>query len=318
MTSLRVWVAFGLLSLAWGSSYLFIRIGVEHLSPLALVALRLVIGAAALSVFVALRRHRVQLSRRVLALTAVVATTNTCVPFLLITWGEETVPSGLASVLNSTVPIFSLVIAGAVLHDEPITLPRLGGVAIGFAGVLLLLSRDLSHGAIRWSALASQGAIVLASLCYAVSAVFTRKTLRGVPSMTISLCTLCIAAAETLLLSLIFSPPPLTTMNPSALFAVVWLGVLGSALAYLFYFFIIENWGAARTTLVTYVLPVVGLSLGAIFLGETVDWRILAGSALVIAGIVLANLVQRRKARAEPAAGAARRGVSAPRSSPGE
>lgn len=289
MASVRVWIAFALLSLAWGSSYLFIRVGVEHLSPLALVALRVVIGAVALALFASVRQQNMQVSGRQLLALLTIATTNTTIPFLLITWGEETVPSGLASVLNSTVPIFSVLIAGAVLRDEPITLFRLGGVAIGFGGVLLLLSRDLSH----WSGLAGQGAIVLASLCYAVSAVFTRRTLRGLPSMTIAVYAVALAAAEALLLSLVFSPPPVASMHPLALLAVVWLGLLGSAFAYLLYYFILENWGASRTTLVTYMLPVVGLTLGAIFLHERLDWRILAGSALVISGIGLASLVKR-------------------------
>jgi drug/metabolite transporter (DMT)-like permease len=292
-----VWLAFSLLSLAWGSSYLFIRVGVEQLSPLALVALRLGIGAVGLWGFAISRRMNLRLTSRQLASVAVLGTINTAIPFLLITWGEETVPSGLASVLNSTVPIFSFLIAGAVLQDEPITVPRLGGVAIGFGGVLVLLSRDLSHGAIHWSSLGGQGAIVLASAFYAISAVFARKTLRGAPSMTIALLALSIAAAEILVLSLIFSPPPLTSLHLKSLFAVVWLGLLGSSFAYLLYYFILENWGASRTTLITYALPAVGLALGAIVLHESLDWRTAAGSALVIAGIALASVVRRRPSR---------------------
>ena len=293
MTRARVWIAFLLLSLTWGSSYLFIRVGLRGLSPLALVSLRLIVGAAALGLFVALRRQDVRLSRRQLLLAATIATTNSAIPFLLISWGEETVPSGLTSVLNSTVPIFSVLIAGAVLHDEPITAPRLGGVAIGFGGVLILLSRDLTHGVIHWSTLAGQGAVVLASLCYAVSAVLARRTLRGVSSMAIAVYTVSIAAAETLLLSLVFSPPPIFSLRPSALFAVLWLGLLGSAFAYLLYYFILEQWGASRTTLVTYMIPVVGLTLGSLFLNEALDWRILAGSVLVICGVALASLTRR-------------------------
>jgi drug/metabolite transporter (DMT)-like permease len=289
-----VWLAFSLLSLAWGSSYLFIRVGVEQLSPLALVALRLGIGAVGLWGFAIVRRLNLRLTRRQLASVAVLGTINTAIPFLLISWGEETVQSGLASVLNSTVPIFSFLIAGAVLQDEPITVPRIGGVAIGFGGVLVLLSRDLSHGAIHWSGLGGQGAIVLASAFYAISAVFARKTLRGAPSMTIALHALSIAAAEILVLSLIFSPPPLASLHLKSLFAVVWLGLLGSSFAYLLYYFILENWGASRTTLITYALPVVGLALGSIVLHESIDWRTAAGSALVIAGIALASVVKRR------------------------
>lgn len=296
MTSLRVWLAFVLLSAVWGSSYLFIRVGVGQLSPLALVGLRLLVGALGLALIGAVRRTSLRVSRPALLTLAVVATTYTCIPFLLITWGELTVPSGLASVMNSTTPIFSILIAGALLGDEPITLPRLGGIAVGFAGVLVLLSRALTSGSIQWSTMAGQGAIVVASLCYAVSAVLTRKALRGVPPLTIATYTVWIGAAETMLLSVLFSPPP-AVLRPHVLLAVVWLGLLGSALAYLLNFFIIGSWGASRATLVTYVIPIVGLTLGAIFMQEALDWRIVAGSALVILGIALASLVKRPASR---------------------
>jgi len=296
---MTTWIAFLLLSLLWGSSYLFIRIGDEQLTPLALVALRLLIGAVVLASIAAARRQDLHLSRRGVVLTVIVATMNTSVPFLLIAWGEKTVPSGLASVLNSTVPIFSVLIAGAVLHDEPITSSRLGGVTMGFAGILLLLSRDLGQSGIHWSGVMGQGAIVLAAVCYAGMAVFTRRTLRGVPSMTIATYTLCIAAAEVVLLSLVFSPPPVGSLHLKTLFSVVWLGALGSAIAYILAYYILASWGAARYTFVAYMLPMVGLALGAIYLGETLAWRTLAGSALVILGIVLASIPGRSLSRQE-------------------
>src|SRR5436305_1920131 len=116
---LRVWIAFLLLSLMWGSSYLFIRIGLRHLTPLALVAFRLAIAAVAITVLGIALRQPLRVSRRSLGILAIVATINTSIPFLLISWGEVTVPSGLASVLNSTVPIFSVLLASVVLNDEP-------------------------------------------------------------------------------------------------------------------------------------------------------------------------------------------------------
>lgn len=273
----------------WGSSYLFIRIGVQEISPLALVALRLAIGALTVLAIVAARRQNIRVTRRQLGIITVAATINSVAPFLLISWGETSIPSGLASVLNSTTPIFALLLAGAVLHDEPITLPRLAGVSIGFVGVVVLLGRDLSGG-IDWSGVAGQGAVILASLCYALGAVYVRRTLRGVPSMTIATYVLLAGAAETLVLSIIFSPPPLTTMPPRAWLAAIWLGMLGSGFAFMCAYFVLEHWGASRYTLVTYVLPVIGLLLGMAFLNEVLDWHIIAGSALVLGGIVLASV----------------------------
>jgi drug/metabolite transporter (DMT)-like permease len=289
----RVWFAFLLLSAAWGSSYLFIRVGLRQLTPLSLVALRLFMGALGILLIALVRRQDLHVPRRALALMAGLASINTVIPFLLISWGEVTVPSGLASVLNSTVPIFSVLIAGAVLHDEPVTLPRLSGVALGFVGVVVLLGGDLTHGGIRWSGVTAQGAIVVASLCYAVGAVFVRRFLRDIPSMTIATYVVGFSAIQTVILSLIFSPPPLTSLNGSTVLSVLWLGLLGTAFAYVLSYFVLSQWGASRYTLIAYMLPMTGLTLGVIFLHESLSWRILAGSVLVIGGIVLASIVRR-------------------------
>ena len=288
-TGVRVWIAFSILCAVWGSSYLFIRIGVEAISPLALVALRLSIGAVTILALVAMRRGSLSVSARQFGTIAVAGTINSVSPFLLISWGETAVPSGLASVLNSTTPIFALLLAGAILKDEPITRRRLAGVIVGFAGVVLLLGKDLSAGT-HLSGVLGQAAIIGASICYAAGAVFVRKMLRGVPSMTIATYVLLVSAAEAVTLSLLFSPPPLTSMPPRAWFAAAWLGMLGSGLAFACAYFVLEHWGASRYTLVTYVLPVIGLALGAVFLHEGLDWRIIAGSSLVLADIVLASM----------------------------
>jgi drug/metabolite transporter (DMT)-like permease len=294
MSRLRVWIAFVLLSLAWGSSYLFIRIGLRQLSPVSLVAMRLFIATIGILAIDVARRQNLRIPWRGVFMIAIMSAFSTSIPFLLISWGEETVPSGLAAVLNSTVPIFSVLLAGLVLQDEPITLPRIGGVVVGFAGILLLISGDLTHNGVHWTSILGQIAIVGASACYAIGAVLVRKTLRGISATTIATYALGITAVETGLISLIFSRPPLTSLHSSSLGAVIWLGLVGSALGYILYYVIIENWGASRGTLVTYMLPPVGLALGVIFLGEALTWRILAGSALVILGVVLAGLVRSR------------------------
>lgn len=310
-SGLRVWLAFSLLCLAWGSSYLFIRLGLRQLTPLSLVALRLLVGAIVITVIAVVSRQDLHLSRRDIPRIVLVAAVNTSLPFWLISWGETTVPSGLASVLNSTLPIFSVLLAAAILPDEPLTPFRAGGVFIGFTGVVVLLSRDLAQGAIQWSALTGQGAIVLASLSYAVGAVLTRLMLRHLPSLTTATWALGAAALQMVVLSLALSPPMLTGLHALTILAVLWLGVLGSGVAYVLAYFILAQWGASRYTLVAYLLPVVGLTLGVIVLHEALSWRILAGTILVVGGIILASVTGRtprssRTTRALPAEGSQR------------
>lgn len=303
MTSPRnVWFSFLGLTLLWGSSYLFIRIGVRQLTPLALVSLRLLFAVAGVAALAAVTRMELRLPPGKALPLVVLATFNITVPFLLITWGEVVVPSGLSAVLVGTTPIFSTLIAAAVLHDEPLTAERVLGVLIGFGGLVVLASRDIQHGALQWSTLAGQMAIMGAGLSYAVSAVLARRTLQGVASRAITFYTVGIAAAEVTTLSLIFSPPPITSLRPESLLAVVWLGLLCSALAYVLHYTVIAGWGAGRATFITYTTPVVGLILGAVILHEVLDGRILLGSALVVAGVLLASLLgARRAARARAA-----------------
>lgn len=305
MNRFRVWLAFAALSAIWGSSYLFIRIGLRQLTPVSLVGLRLLVAAIGVILLAAVSRENLRLTLRQSISMLILATVNIVVPFLLITWGETHITSGLAAVLNSTTPIFSVLIAGAVLHDERVTLPRAAGVLLGFVGVLVLLSRDLGQSGLQWANIAGQAAVVLAALFYAVGAVFARYSLRGVPPIATAMYTVVIAAIETNVLALLTGYPNLTHLHGVPLVAIIWLGLLGSALAYGLYYFILESWGATRTTLVTYMLPAVGLSLGVIFLHEVVDWRILAGSVLIVGGVILASLVRRSRSvvrNARPAA----------------
>ncbi len=292
MDRFRVWLAFAALSAIWGSSYLFIRIGLRQLTPISLVALRLLVAAVGVLLLAAFSRQSMRLTLRQSVSMVILATINIVVPFLLITWGETRIDSGLAAVLNSMTPIFSVLIAAVALQDEPLTWPRLGGVMIGFVGVLILLSRDLGHGGLHWGGIAGQAAVALAAMFYAVGAVFARHTTRAVPPIATATYTVVIAAVETNVAALVAGFPNVTHLHGIPLLAVLWLGLLGSALAYGLYYFIMGNWGATRTTLVTYMLPAVGLTLGAVFLQEVVDWRILAGSALIVCGVVLASLVR--------------------------
>lgn len=291
MSRTRIPAAFLLLALIWGSSFLFIRLAVERITPLDLVTLRVLFGALGIAAVAAVMRVDLRLPRRALLLLVITASVNTTMPFLLISWGEVSINSGLAAVLNSTTPIFSLLIAHVYLHDEPITGPRLAGVGIGFLGVLVLLSRSL-QGGIQWEHLAGEGAVVAASACYGLGAVMTRRWLRDVPVITTSTWVLWIAAAQCVVLSLLFSPIPILALHGDTLFAAAWLGLLGSAIAYVLYYFLITNWGASHATLVTYVVPAIGLVLGAVFLSEVITPTVIAGFALIVAGIGMASFLR--------------------------
>jgi len=312
--TLTLWLVFVALSVVWGTSFLFIKIGLDAgLPPFWLVTYRLWIAVAALLVFARLSGARLPSDRAGLLTVAFLGLINVAIPFVLITWGEQYIPSALASILNGLVPLFTIVIAALVLVDEPITVNRLLGLVIGFVGAVLLLSHGLDGGPASPGqstdpalALAGELAVVLAAVAYAVSAVYIRRRISGraliaepdgsrraMRPVEIAIPQNVAAAFLVSLLALTVEHPSggLLVLPPSAdaWFAVAWLGALGSALAYLLYFRLLGAWGATRSTLVTYAMPIVGVLAGVLVLGETIEPREVLGMLLIIAGIALVN-----------------------------
>jgi drug/metabolite transporter (DMT)-like permease len=282
------WVVFLSLGFLWGSSYLWIKIGLGSLPPLTLIAGRLVLGALFLAAVVALARQ--ELPRRPMQYVhlAVMGVINIVIPFILITVGEQTIDSALASILNSTVPLAVIVIAPMFLPDERITGARVAGLAIGFAGVVLLVAPDLVN--LGDSDLSGELMMLGSSLSYAVGNVYARRNVRGMRPMIPALGQVTVAALIVVPLALLVDRPFETVRPaPEAIAAVIWLGLLGSGVAYLCYFTILQLWGATRTSTVAYLLPVWGIVLGAVVLSEPVTLNRVAGTVLVIAGIAIVN-----------------------------
>ncbi len=302
--ALKEWGAFGLLGLIWGSSFLWIKIGVAEIGPFMLVALRLLFGLLGMLVVVAVTRQPFPRDRRTLLGFVFMGLVNTAIPFTLISWGQTRIDSSLASILNGAVPLFTIVIAHFWLQDEKITRGRLAGLAVGFVGVVVLVSDDLQWGQLFAGERLGQLAVVGAAVCYATAITFSRRYLRNQPPIVQSLMVLLVADLALWLVTPFVEPLGLPAL-PLTWLAVVWLGLLGSCLAYLLFFYLINAWGPTRASLVTYVFPVIGLILGILFLGEVADWRLLVGSALVVGGVLAVNfnvvrqfVATRRAARA--------------------
>lgn len=293
---IKEWVVFITLGLIWGSSFLWIRIAVQDTGPFTLVAIRLLFGLLGLLAVMAYKRPPFPRDKRILLSLAIMGIINTALPFTLISWGETRIESSLASILNGTVPLFAIIIAHYWLHDERITPARIIGLVVGFIGVVVLVGRDFDVSSLGGNFL-GQIAVIAASVSYASAATFSRKYLRGqdpvvqamVPMMTAdALMWLSVPAVHNIFPSL-DAPNHFPTL-PITWFALIWLGILGSCVAYILFFHLLNTVGVTRSTLVTYVFPVVGLILGIVFLGETLDWRLVVGSALVVSGIAVVNL----------------------------
>jgi len=280
------WAIFFGLGFIWGSSYLFIKLAVEDFGTFTLVALRLLIGAALLWTVVALAHQPLPRERRVYGHLLVMALINITIPFLLITWAEQSVESSLAAILTAPVPLFAIILSAIFLTDEPIRVNGLVGLLIGFVGVVIITSPGLTQAG---GTPVAELALLGAAFSYACGAVYSRRNVRGLAPMIPAVFQVSFAAIITGSLALLAEHPWTMTPDLQSIGSIIWLGLLGSGVAYLLVFRLFQAWGATRTTLVAYVIPAVGIVLGFLVLDEPIDARILLGTALIVAGIGFVN-----------------------------
>jgi drug/metabolite transporter (DMT)-like permease len=221
---------------------------------------------------------------------------NTALPFSLITWAERYVDSGTASVLNSLTPVFSLLLSVSVLHDGFMTRLRGLGVLIGFLGAVLLASREFSFRP-SVEAVLGTAAVTGAAASYAIGAAYSKRRMATSNRLVVAASTLLIAAVCATTVALVTDGPATIPAHTDALIAVAWLGLLGSCLAYLLYFYLIDTIGPTAATTVSYLFPVVGVGLGVTILDETLDARLIVGTTLVLVGVILLGLPRRRSPR---------------------
>jgi drug/metabolite transporter (DMT)-like permease len=268
------------LSAIWGSSFLFIKVGVEELEPAVVVCGRLVVGALVL-VPVAMARGGLSGLRAMLVPIAVLGALNNALPYWLLTFAETRIDSGLAAVIQAAAPIFTVLLAIRIDPSQRVTGVRLVGVGLGFVGVALLVG--LQEGGELLGALA----VVGTALCYAVSVLYAGRAIRAFSPLDVSIGQLSVGALLTLPAALLQWPAE----APSAkvVGAVLVLGVLGTGVAYLLYFALIVRAGASRAILVTYLVPAFALVYGWLILDEAVTASALAGLGLILGGTALAT-----------------------------
>ena len=281
------WLVFITLGLVWSTSFLWIKIGVQEISPIALVTFRMTFGALAAVAIGVFQKVNWPRDRKTWLIYAILGPASLAIPIFFISWGELTIDSAVASILNATTPLFTIIIAHYWLHDDRMTVPKVLGLLIGFAGVIILLSEDLSAGA--HNSAIGQVAVILASLFYAGSAVAARKFTQHVQGVARGAMPLITSALLMWVFApLVEKPFPVPTL-PITWIAALWLGVLGSGLAMIMYHYLIHEIGPTRTSLVTYLFPLGGVILGVIFLNEHLSWQLLAGSALIVSSLAVVN-----------------------------
>jgi len=288
-----------LLALCFGPSFLFMKVGVEEIPPLTLVSLRVALAALILFVLVKIQGKKLWIHRKQAKHFFVMGLTACVLPFFLITYSEQTISSALAGLINGSVPIFAATLAHFYLPNDRLNLQKMLGILLGIIGLafVFLPSLERNYGG-------TQGIImvIIASIGYAVGMVYSKKYLQGLPSLVAPTWQLIMASLVSLPLCLLIEKPyRLPFPSFQALASVAGLALIGSALAFILYYKIIEMAGASYLSLCTLLFPLIAITLGALILGESLTWNAYVGGILILSGLGLAAEIVKWKKKYEMA-----------------
>lgn len=294
-----------MLAAVWGSSFFFVDVGLRALMPTQVVLARLTIGAVVLAIVCLVSRQRLPRGLRTWAHLFVVAMLLCVVPFLLFAWAQQHVPSSVASIINATTPLMTMVVALLALPSERPDRFKVGGLGLGFVGILFVLDPfggfDGDTGPLGY--LACLGA----TLCYGMALVYMRRFVspRGIAAIPLATAQVGMAAAVMVLLTPFIANQPFA-LSPALVASMLALGACSTGLAYVWNASIVAHWGATVASTVTYIAPVVGIALGVLALGEMLAWYQPLGAVLVVFGILVSQRrlppLRAQRSRATPPA----------------
>jgi drug/metabolite transporter (DMT)-like permease len=279
------------LSTLWGASYTFIKIGVDTIPPVTLIAARTLIAGAILVAIIRLRGLRLPSDRKTWGRFLFQACLNSVVPFTLIAWAEQTTDAGLATILNSTSPIFAFLLTALITRHESVTGRKLFGVSAGLIGTCLIVGVEALGG--LGGELWAQLAIVAATICYAGAAIFG-KNFKGLDPIMPAAGSMICGAMILIPASLIVDRPWTLAPSANSAFSLVGLSVFSTALAFVIYFRLVQTLGSVGTTAQAYLRVPIGVAIGFLFLGEHLTSTAWLGLACVVAGVIAMTLPARK------------------------
>ena len=277
--------AFIFLSIAWGTSFLWIKIALQEMSPVLLVTIRLAVGVIALIPFFIKEKSGFPKTGKKWLVLFIQGLISTAIPWMLITWAELHISSAEAVIVNSTVPIFTLLIAQFFLPEEKINLNKVIGIVLATIGITLMVFQNLIG--VNMDSLRVMGLLAMlgSAICYGAGNVFARVNLKGTPLVFQTIFTMLLADIFMWAILPVIESPIILPVKGITWFAIVWLGALGSSVCYLLFYYLLHEIGPFRTSFIAYTIPVIGVSLGVIFLNESLSYYMLAGAAFIFAGV---------------------------------
>ena len=280
---IKEWSLIAILSILWGGSFFFVGVAVKEMPPLTIVLCRVALASIILLVIVYLKGDKMPSSPGLWGAFIIMGALNNLIPFSLIVWGQTHIESGLASILNATTPIFSVVLAHFLTREERLTTNRITGVTIGWIGVAMLIGIESLRG--FGIEVMGQLAVVGATFSYACAAIYGRR-FKGINPLIVATGMLCGSTIMITPLALVIEQPWNLSPGITTLMALFGLAAVSTSLAYIIYFQVLTTAGPTNLLLVTFLIPVSAILLGIVVLAERLAWNAFAGRGLIFIGLI--------------------------------
>ena len=279
----KEWGLIFILSVIWGGSFFFVGVAVKELPPLTIVLGRVGLASVVLLGLVYLKGERMPSSLKLWGAFLVMGALNNMIPFSLIVWGQTHIESGLASILNATTPIFSVVLAHFFTREERFTLNRVSGVILGWLGVAVLIGIESLRGS--GVEILGQIAVLGAALSYAFAAIYGRR-FSGMNPIVVATGMLCGATLMMIPLTFYIDQPWHLVPSAMGILSILGLAIISTSLAYIIYFHVLAKAGPTNLLLVTFLIPISAISLGGVVLGEELGWEVFLGMGMIFLGLI--------------------------------
>jgi len=286
----RVFISYFLVCTIWGSTWLVIKIGLETMTPLLAAGCRFLVASAVLFTLIKVRGVKVPFNRSERLFYVVVALTSFSVPFALVYWGEQFIPSGLTSIVFSVYPFTVALFAFLFLPNEKITAWKISGIVIGFLGILAIYSNDIqiSGPNSSWG----MAAVMASAILQAYSVIVIKKHGHSIHPFAITFVPMLMGAVLLLAASVVLEDFSNIDFTPHAVLAIFYLGIFGSVATFVSYFWLLKRVEAVILSLTSFITPIIAVVLGVVVLGEKVSPGTFIGASLVLAGIAVSNYAE--------------------------
>lgn len=289
--TIRNWLRFIFIGLVWGSTFMWVKLGIREIGPFTLVMYRALFASLALLIVIRYKKMK-PFPWKFVGIFMVMGLINAALPFAFVAWSEKFISSGMASILNSTVPFFTLLIAPFFIPKERITLLKMMGMLLGLGGIILLMSNKVTESFLNFGI--GQVLMLLAAISYACAAVYARKKAPELEPEWQSFLQMGSAFIILLPAAILMDGGIALPRLPLTWLSIIWMGVMGSCVSLMIFFDLLRTVGPTKTTLTSYLFPVTGVILGILFLEEQVNLQMIYSGVIILIGVMMVNQPEKR------------------------